>query len=340
MIIVDVLDTENQFSVYKDIHSEKIYGNQWKTNPQFSIVIPTCGRPLTFKEALKSAVKQVGFLDYEIIVVDNNPDNYTDETLNIIRTLDNGKIEYYLNQKNIGLCGNWNRCTELSNGNYIVMLHDDDVLSPYFLKTMNQFLLRYKVYGVVGVKNVIFSDTLPIFHEKSSFWYHKISTMDFFYGNYIGISGMTYNKNLAIKLGGFKDEDYPNEDSIFIAKATLLANVYKIDLKLSGYRVGINASLNEPTMRSIILHTQATRESLATHSQKINSFMRFYSVEYFKKYVDGAAKFWKMPLNYKELVSLTGLSSKKVSNIKLFMLSIQLFFANGCYYLNRKHFNR
>ena len=34
-------------------------------------------------------------------------------------------MKYYKNEKNIGMYGNWNRCIELSNGEYLTILNDD-----------------------------------------------------------------------------------------------------------------------------------------------------------------------------------------------------------------------
>ena len=52
------------------------------------------------KEAVDSALNQIGFDEYDVIVVDNDPDR-DDETEKLMLNYNNPKLSYYKNMKNI-----------------------------------------------------------------------------------------------------------------------------------------------------------------------------------------------------------------------------------------------
>lgn len=70
---------ENNFKEIEEVKSEKIQGDTSSKLPLVSIVIPTYKRVSTLRETLDSAIRQTGNHNYEILVVDNNPER-GDET--------------------------------------------------------------------------------------------------------------------------------------------------------------------------------------------------------------------------------------------------------------------
>ncbi len=122
----------------KEIASTLIYGNRDFDDFGISacIAIPTYHRPDLLEEALRSAVKQKT-KNFEIIVVDNESaiNQETDELMKRYAKK-YPFISYYRNNANLGMVGNWNRCIELSNRKWTVMLHDDDLLEEDYLETV------------------------------------------------------------------------------------------------------------------------------------------------------------------------------------------------------------
>ena len=49
-----------------------------------------------------------------------------------------GEQIYYRNDRNLGLVGNFNRAVSLADGEYAVLVHDDDYLFPAYLSEMNR----------------------------------------------------------------------------------------------------------------------------------------------------------------------------------------------------------
>ena len=53
-------------------------------------------------------------------------------------------VLYYKNASNLGMGGNWNRCIELANADWVVLLHDDDMLCENYLKTVYPIAVEAK----------------------------------------------------------------------------------------------------------------------------------------------------------------------------------------------------
>jgi len=92
--------------------------------PLVSVCVPTYNRATYLKKAISSVLEQT-FKNYELIIVDNAS---TDETRDVVASFNDARISYYRNTENIGMVRNWNRCIELSCGEYINIFHDDDVM--------------------------------------------------------------------------------------------------------------------------------------------------------------------------------------------------------------------
>ncbi len=103
------------------------------TTPLVSICIPTYNGEKYLKECLDSIVFQ-SFKNIEIIIVD---DQSTDATTNIISTyLTDKRIHLYTNDTNLGLVGNWNKCLEMANGEWIKFAFQDDILTTDCIQLM------------------------------------------------------------------------------------------------------------------------------------------------------------------------------------------------------------
>ena len=122
------LKRRNNFVVAKGIKSKLIIGDLNTKVPKLSIVIPTYKRADVLKDAVDSVFAQKGYSDYEVIVVDNEAEDYKTETQILMESYSDSRLFYYKNEKNIGQACNWNRCFELARAEWIVFLQNDDVL--------------------------------------------------------------------------------------------------------------------------------------------------------------------------------------------------------------------
>jgi glycosyltransferase involved in cell wall biosynthesis len=99
--------------------------------PRVTIAIPTYNRAgKTLPATLRSALDQT-YPNTEIIVSDNCS---TDDTESVVRQF-GSSIEYVRQSQNLGLNGNLNQCIERASGDYVLLLHDDDLIDPDFVES-------------------------------------------------------------------------------------------------------------------------------------------------------------------------------------------------------------
>ncbi|MGH9037110.1 MAG: glycosyltransferase, partial [Acidimicrobiia bacterium] len=91
--------------------------------------------------------------DLEVIVVD---DNSRDDTVAVALSFGDPRVRVSVNDRNLGVAGNWNRAVELARGRYIKVLCNDDVLSPDCLSQQVALLeSNSQVALVAGQRDVI-----------------------------------------------------------------------------------------------------------------------------------------------------------------------------------------
>jgi glycosyltransferase involved in cell wall biosynthesis len=78
--------------------------------------------------AIESALNQT-YRDIEVVVVDNAS---TDGIENVIAQYDDPRLRFVKNKENLGLFGNFNRCIEVSRGEFLHILHSDDYIESDF----------------------------------------------------------------------------------------------------------------------------------------------------------------------------------------------------------------
>ena len=124
-----------------------------------SIFIPTYKRKDYLRQTIDSAINQQDpGINYEIVVVSNDPDADLSGIINDYKNINN--ISFYINEKNIQWVGNWNRGLLLSKGKYITYLHDDDLLKPNYVHEMGKILQdsQYSDAGAFTIKLLMFDN--------------------------------------------------------------------------------------------------------------------------------------------------------------------------------------
>ncbi|MDR2496776.1 MAG: glycosyltransferase [Tannerellaceae bacterium] len=239
----------NNFIKTSHVLSIPILESNLRNKSAVTIAIPTYKRSNLLKITIDSALNQYGYDDYNVIVIDNNPER-NDATEQLLLTYNNSKLSYFKNEQNIGMCGNWNRFFELSQTQWTVMLHDDDILSPYYLETISRYLddnislikpQIVKFYNNENLEYPKYQCTLPL---------RKLALTDFMLGCAIGApSHVIFQTKDVIQLGGFNEDFYPTFDFVFNLQCVKCKNIYMLPYMLGGYRVLENESLQQSTMK-------------------------------------------------------------------------------------------
>lgn len=100
------------------------------TQPFITIAIPTYNRAELLKKCVISALAQ-SYDKFEVLVLDNAS---TDQTRQILALFHDRKLRVVRHETNIGLLPNWNACLTHARGEYVVLVSDDDTVSPWLLE--------------------------------------------------------------------------------------------------------------------------------------------------------------------------------------------------------------
>lgn len=150
-------------------------------NPKVSIYLPTKNRSKLLKRAIKSIINQ-DYKNIELIIVD---DCSSDDTFDVIKLLSNNfDIKLIKNKKSLGPCKSRNLAINLSTGEFITGLDDDD----YFSKNnrISKFVEYTKSYMN---KKIIFFDMSTALTSSSMQLRHSskfVNSKQIREANYIG----------------------------------------------------------------------------------------------------------------------------------------------------------
>lgn len=138
--------------------------NQTLVRPRVTIGIPTYNRAtMTLPATLRSALAQ-SYSNVEIIVSDNCS---TDETESVVRGFGSA-IQYFRQSENLGLNGNLNACVDRASGDYVLLLHDDDLIDPDFVEACMAAVSDSRSVGLIrtGIR-IIRADGTTLFERPN-----------------------------------------------------------------------------------------------------------------------------------------------------------------------------
>lgn len=103
-----------------------------ESRPFWSVMITAYKRTSYMKEALESVLRQdPGIGEMQIEVVDDCSPN-SEEIEALVKEVGKGRVSFYRQPQNVGIYENWNTCIRRSQGRWIHILSDDDVVLPDF----------------------------------------------------------------------------------------------------------------------------------------------------------------------------------------------------------------
>ena len=100
--------------------------------PFWSVMIPVYNcDPGYLRETLQSVLDQdPGAAEMQIEVIDNCSTEGDVESL--VREIGRGRIDFFRQPTNLGIVGNFNACIQRSRGQWVQILHGDDIVRPGF----------------------------------------------------------------------------------------------------------------------------------------------------------------------------------------------------------------
>lgn len=219
-----------------------------------SICIPTYNGAKFLSECLESAIAQT-YANVEILIVDDCSSDNSVQIAGGYAERD-GRIKVYVNEENLGLVGNWNRCIENANGEWIKYLFQDDVLYPECVQQLMSEARIQNVRFIACDREFIFDDA--ICDEMRDRYKKNRSVINEFLGpargasaanyaervlrrfsnNYVGEPTATLlHRSLIEECGGFNEEFQQVCDVEFWARAASHDGLAYVPAPLAAFRV-------------------------------------------------------------------------------------------------------
>ena len=211
--------------------------------PRVTIGIPTYNRAAkTLPTTLQSALDQT-YPNLQIIVSDNCS---TDDTESVVRGF-GGPVEYIRQPENLGLNGNLNQCVDRASGDYVLLLHDDDLIDPDFVEACIGAVGGSTSVGLIrtGIR-IIRADGAVMF-ERPNRAVTSRSMADLMFAWFRNDTtqyccNTLYNTRALREIGGFHSRHNLFQDALAQVKvAALRGHAHVADVKASWRRHDGNA---------------------------------------------------------------------------------------------------
>ena len=123
--------------------------------PKISVIMPVYNSEKYLREAIDSILDQT-YGDFEFIIID---DGSTDSSPDIVRSYDDPRIRFYVNEKNMGVAGTLNRGLDLATGEYIARMDSDDISLPERFEKQVAFMNAHTEVAVCATAIHLFGAT-------------------------------------------------------------------------------------------------------------------------------------------------------------------------------------
>ncbi len=238
---IDFLVRENCFKREAHLKSYLVYGDLNTPVPTYTIIIPTLRRAELVEETLKSAINQNKFKDYEIVVLDIDPEKNTDTEKLMGKYKKCKNIFYYRCEEE--LIG-WNRGLELARTKWVTVLGDDDLLMPNYLNSVDEIIKKYpEAEGIAPKYDIFFYDfekkkNIPFqygLEDNKQKFSKKIKT-------FLRKYKLIPPKKTSYKIGKYVMDNYYLRDAAFAP----LCVMYKREnmMKLGGWNIDFEGSMD------------------------------------------------------------------------------------------------
>lgn len=261
------LHFRNALDDWANVPSDELFvGNRAHERPLVSIMIPTYRRYELLAETVVSALAQDTDAPFEVVVVDNDPEsNGLAALLEAVPAVRTANFRYLRNRENLGADGNVNRGVSEARGEWVSLLHDDDLLDPCFIRIMLADLAAHPHYdGLVCRKRGMDQRPVQFRHSRTQMLarrarevaqfrgklVRRIDARKLFWGCVVGNTvGFLARTEHIRAIGGFYPEEYPSADYFFYSR---FASRYRLG-ETSRVLVTIRVMVNSLTRTDIQL---------------------------------------------------------------------------------------
>jgi glycosyltransferase involved in cell wall biosynthesis len=209
-------------------YSVSAYSQSDPLSPLVTIAIPTYNRadsylPLTLQSALAQSYRNI-----EILVSDNAS---TDSTETLVKGIGDPRLRYFRHSINIGASNNFNFCFKQATGQYLLLLHDDDLIDVDMIESCVNAAAGREV-GVIRTGVRLIDEKGGIIAQRTN-QTAGVSTGEFIRAWLAGRSPIylcntLFNTRRLVETGGFRSKHDCYQDTMAVMR--LAAKYGRLDL--------------------------------------------------------------------------------------------------------------
>jgi len=200
---------------------------------KFSVMLPTRNRLDLLSNTIET-VRRQNYSDWEIIVFDNFSE---EDIVGYVQSLNDPRIKCYRTDKFVPVTDNWNNALAKSNGDYVIMLGDDDGLMQGYFSTLKKVIEEYDAPDFIYTSAFLFAypGVMPGFPDgflrpygrgkiyrnaRKPFWLEKSESVALVNHSINFRTSFTYNAQVYLvsrkliqdmgKYGSFYQSPYPD----------------------------------------------------------------------------------------------------------------------------------
>lgn len=243
-------------------------------------------------KAINSILSQ-SFSDFELIIVNDNPDNK--EMLNFFSAVysENDKIKIINNEKNIGLANSMNKALEIARGKYIARMdaddisHEDRLAIEYNILEMHQVDFVFSGFAYIDENDNIIN--------KKKYDYYKPDEIPYFLykNNIIHHPTVMFSKKLIEKIGKYRNFPCSQDYDLWLRFSENGCRFMMIDKILLYYRIrgnsitakkGIQQKFTIEYIQKLALERKKNRFDSFT-DENYNEYITFMMRKYEKYFI-------------------------------------------------------
>jgi glycosyltransferase involved in cell wall biosynthesis len=251
--------------------------------PLITFGIPAYQRPPLLRETLASLAAQTGMHDYEVIVCD---DGGCAATAQVVAGFPSDRFGFFRNRPALGAVGNWNRCLQHARGRWVMILHEDDTLYPWYLDTV---IPRLRA-GLSAVCTQVVQGASPpaLPPPAGRIAVRPYPPRYFLKGSFTPFPGVLFPRELGLRLGGFDPRWGPLADYDFWYRLAASGPVEVVRTIGAFYRVSEGQWTNSQWPRMLrlthLIRLRVAREQLGASPRLGRWLARFFTARSARAY--------------------------------------------------------
>lgn len=230
-----------------------------------TVCIPVYNGAKTIEETVKSVIAQT-YKNIEILIIDNCS---VDNTVQLVKQIDDKRIVFYQNETNIGMAGNWNECLKKARGEFVHFLCADDIITPDCIeKKVRMITSDENICMVTGATDIINENGKVIMkrsHSKKDMITDgtALAKKSLHSGNLYGEpSNVMFRRSLTEKAGLFADNLSYTTDWEYWVRLSVFGKVGFLSEALTKYRVSCSNVTSQMNIKKILEDDDRMMENL------------------------------------------------------------------------------